>query len=131
MKKAFTLIEIIIVVALLGILAAVAYPATQQYLATRAQAYMQDDGARLGSAAQIYFAETVEKSVTVRYNKETGSIVGPNQFKMLNGNRIEKGYEIPAEITINRDDKQAIKLVDKNGGTYIFDDKGKLVKSHE
>lgn len=131
MKKAFTIIEILICVVLLGIITAIAYPATQQYLATRAQAYMQDDGSRLGSAAQIYFAETFEQEVTLRYNKETGSVVGPQQFKMLNGNRIEKGYDIPAEITIRRDDKEAITLKSEKGGTYVFDDKGKLMKTRE
>ncbi|MCR5183148.1 MAG: prepilin-type N-terminal cleavage/methylation domain-containing protein [Opitutales bacterium] len=131
MKKAFTLVEIIICVVLLGALVALAYPATKQYMATRAQAYMQDDGSRLGSAAQVYFAETFESSVTLKYNRETGAITAPDQFKMLNGNRIEKGYNIPAEFTISRDNNEAIKLVDEAGGTYIFDDKGKLTRTHE
>ncbi|MCD8283181.1 MAG: prepilin-type N-terminal cleavage/methylation domain-containing protein [Opitutae bacterium] len=130
-KKAFTLIEIAIVVALLGILCAIAIPAANQYMATRAQAVMQDDGTRLGTAAQAYFAETFATEVTLKYNAKTGKISAPEEFQMLNGNRISEGYTIPEELTIKRDSPDSFQLKHPRGGIYTFNDKGFLTKTEE
>lgn len=130
MKKGFTLIEILIVVVLAGIICAVAVPLVNQHRATRAQAVMQDDGARLGIAAQAYFAETFSHEVTIGYDTKTGRIDAPDAFKMLNGNRIEPGYEIEGgKLTIERDTDKGFKLTSPVGGVYTFNYKGALTKS--
>lgn len=128
-KKAFTLVEILIVVVLVAVVAAVAVPAVRQYQATKAQAVMQDDGARLGIAAQTYFAETFTHSVTLNYNKATGTISAPEAFKMLNGNRIAPGYEIGESFTIERDNDKGFQLKSAVGGVYTFNYQGKLTKT--
>ncbi len=130
-KKAFTVIEIVIVLALLGIVCAVAIPAVSQHLTTSAQAKMQDDGLRLGTAAQAYFAETFENEVTLKYNAKTGTISAPEEFQMPSGNHIEKGYEIPNTLSITRDNSAAFQLKSPRGGIYTFSDKGTLTKSEE
>lgn len=128
-KKAFTLVEILIVVVLVAVVCAVAVPAVRQYQATQAQAVMQDDGARLGIAAQTYFAETFSHEVTLGYNKATGTISAPDGFKMLNGNRIAPGYEIGDSLKIERDTDKGFQLKSAVGGVYTFDYQGKLKKT--
>ncbi len=128
-KKGFTILEILIVVCLVAIVCAVAVPAVRQYQATKAQAVMQDDGARLGIAAQTYFAETFSHEVTLGYNVSTGAISAPEGFKMLNGNRIAPGYEIGDTLKIERDNDKGFQLKSVDGGVYTFNYQGKLTKS--
>lgn len=128
-KKGFTLIEILIVVCLAAAVCAIAVPAVKQYRATKAQAVMQDDGARLGIAAQTYFAETFTHEVSLNYNASTGAITGPDGFKMLNGNRIAPGYEIGETLKIERDNEKGFQLKSVDGGIYTFNYQGKLTKS--
>lgn len=130
LKKGFTLLEIFIVAFLVAVVCAVAVPAVKQYQATKAQAVMQDDGARLGIAAQTYFAETFTHEVTLGYNAATGAITGPEGFKMLNGNRIAPGYEIGDTLKIERDNEKGFQLKSVDGGIYTFNYMGKLTKSN-
>ena len=131
LKKGFTVLETLIVAILIGIICAVAFPAVNQYQATRAQAVMQDDGSRLGATAQTYFAETFTRSVTLGYNSATGAISGPEAFNMPGGNKIAAGYEIPAEFTIEMNKTDSFVLKHAKGGTYTFDGKGDLTKTQE
>ena len=128
-KKGFTILETLIVVCLVAVVCAVAVPAVRQYKATQAQAIMQDDGARLGIAAQTYFAETFTHEVTLGYNATTGAISAPEGFKMLNGNRIAPGYDIGDSLTIERDNDKGFHLKSVDGGIYTFNYQGKLTKS--
>ena len=128
-KKGFTILETLIVVCLVAVVCAVAVPAVRQYKATQAQAIMQDDGARLGIAAQTYFAETFTHEVTLGYNAATGAISAPEGFKMLNGNRIAPGYDIGDSLTIERDNDKGFQLKSVDGGIYTFNYQGKLTKS--
>ncbi|MBR5621736.1 MAG: hypothetical protein IKW49_00955 [Opitutales bacterium] len=128
-KKGFTILETLIVVCLVAVVCAVAVPAVRQYKATQAQAIMQDDGARLGIAAQTYFAETFTHEVTLGYNATTGAISAPEGFKMLNGNRIAPGYDIGDSLTIERDNDKGFQLKSVDGGIYTFNYQGKLTKS--
>ncbi len=130
-KKAFSVLEIVIVVALVAIVCAVAVPAVNQYLTTSVQVEMQNDGVRLGTAAQAYFAETFAPEVELKYNKKTGKITAPEEFQMLNGNKIAEGYEIPETFKIVRDENNAFQLKHPKGGIYTFNDHGELKKSEE
>lgn len=129
-RKAFTLIEILIVVVLVGIIVAAAVPAVSQYKAAQAQTAMINDGQRLGTAAQLYFAETLERSVVVSYNPTNGVITAPEAFRIQNGNRIQPEYILPGnEIKISFDTKESFTLKHPTGGTYTFSDKGELTRS--
>lgn len=129
-RKAFTLIEILIVVVQLGIVAAAAVPAVSQYKAAQARSAMINDGQRLGTAAQAYFAETLERSVVLRYNPATGAISGPDAFRLQDGNKISPDYIFPGnEFKITFDTREAFELKHPKGGTYTFSDKGDLARS--
>lgn len=131
LRKAFTLIEILIVAVLIGVIVAAAVPAVSQYRAAQARTAMMNDGQRLGNAAQAYFAEAFgERSVIVKYNPATGAISAPEAFRMIDGNKISPEYIIPGnEIKITFDTKEAFTLRHPTGGVYTFSDKGELARS--
>ncbi len=132
LRKAFTLIEILIVAVLIGVIAAAAVPAVSQYRAAKARTAMMNDGQRLGNAAQAYFAETLERTVIVKYNPATGAVSAPEAFRMIDGNKISPEYIVPGnEIKITFDTKESFTLRHPSGGVYTFSDKGELSRSND
>jgi len=131
LRKAFTLIEILIVAVLIGVIVAAAVPAVSQYRAAQARTAMMNDGQRLGNAAQAYFAEAFgERTVIVKYNPATGAVSAPEAFRMIDGNKISPEYIIPGnEIKITFDTKESFTLRHASGGVYTFSDKGELARS--
>lgn len=129
-RKAFTVIEILIVVILVGIIVGAAIPAISQYQAAQARTVMYNDGQRIGAAVQVYFAETLERSVTLKYNPTNGMVTGPDAFRIQDGNKIATGYVIPGnEMRITFDTKESFTLKHPDGGSYTFSDKGELSRS--
>ena len=73
----FTLVEIMIVVVLIGLLAAMAYPAFQKVVENSSDKRADNDGRQIASAAQQYLLEnpgTLVVSITV--DSATGQISG-------------------------------------------------------
>ena len=64
-KKGFTLVEIMIVVVIIGLLAAMAIPAFQKVRTNSIAKSVVNDGRQIGSAAQQYFMEEGLSSVTI------------------------------------------------------------------
>lgn len=129
-RKAFSLIEILIVVILIGIVVAAAIPAISQYQAAKVQTLMYNDGQRIGAAVQAYFAETLERTVVLKYNPKNGMVIAPDAFRLQDGNKISPDYVIPGnELRITFDTKEAFTLKHPKGGTYTFSDKGELSRS--
>jgi type IV pilus assembly protein PilA len=63
-KKGFTLVEIMIVVVIIGLLAAMAIPAFQKVRTTSQEKAITNNLRQIASAAQQYFLETGEESIT-------------------------------------------------------------------
>ncbi len=77
-KKGFTLVEIMIVVVIIGLLAAMAIPAFQQVRTNSIGSRMDNDARQIGSAAQQYMLENSQSSLpNIGYTAATGAVTGP------------------------------------------------------
>ena len=73
-RKGFTLVEIMIVVVIIGLLAAMAIPAFQRVRENSINSRMDNDARQLASAAQQYFLEHSVSEVDPEYNDDTGEL---------------------------------------------------------
>ncbi len=74
-RRGFTLVEVMLVVAILGLLAAMAVPAWQRVRLNAIRSTMDNDARQLAGAAQQYFLEY--RVVTVALTYTDGAIGGP------------------------------------------------------
>ncbi|MCH6255985.1 prepilin-type N-terminal cleavage/methylation domain-containing protein [Puniceicoccaceae bacterium K14] len=75
-KKGFTLVEIMIVVVIIGLLAAMAIPAFDKVRENSRHSAMDNDARQLASAAQQYMLENGVDSATITYSDSDGAITG-------------------------------------------------------
>ena len=100
-KKGFTLVEIMIVVVIIGLLAAMAIPAFQKVRQDSRASSVANDARQLASAAQQYMLENNTTTLAHGYtaNSTTGDVA---TFLQPYVRRLGKGYTItPADLTIN------------------------------
>lgn len=76
-KKGFTLVEIMIVVVIIGLLAAMAIPAFQKVRESSRESALINDARQLGAAVQQYLLESGNTNVTVDYTSADGTIGEP------------------------------------------------------
>lgn len=95
-KKGFTLVEIMIVVVIIGLLAAMAIPAFQKVRENSRASAADNDARQLASAAQQYMLENNVTTAPVVYNTTSGTIGAPLSAYVK---QIGKGYTVQGDIT--------------------------------
>lgn len=100
-KKGFTLVEIMIVVVIIGLLAAMAIPAFKKVRQDSRGSAVANDARQLASAAQQYMLENNTTTIAHGYTAaSTDGAVASDLEEYVR--RIGTGYTItPANITIN------------------------------
>ena len=98
-SKGFTLVEIMIVVVIIGLLAAMAIPAFQKVRDNSIGKAMENDARQVASAAQQYFLEnSAVTSITFSIDSTTGAVTGPLSTYVKN---ISKGTGSASNLSID------------------------------
>ncbi len=116
-KKGFTLVEIMIVVVIIGLLAAMAIPAFQKVRENAIEKGLVNDGRQIGQAAQQYFLENGVTTVAFSVDSDTGIITSPltDYVEQITPKTVFSGdVEVGESFTLTR-----------GGLTETFDDAGK------
>lgn len=111
-KKGFTLVEIMIVVVIIGLLAAMAIPAFNKVRKTSQDKTITNNLRQLYSAAQQYFLETGE--TTVGYS----ALVGTTDSNYIKNIATAAGEDYTALTIDSTDTDVTVKKADGNDVTY-------------
>ena len=96
-NKGFTLVEIMIVVVIIGLLAAMAIPAFQKVRQSSIEKTLVNDAKQLASAANQYFMEFGTSTISLGLDTSTGLVSGPEMSKYVH--QIGKGNIFPNTFT--------------------------------
>ena len=124
-KKGFTLVEIMIVVVIIGLLAAMAIPAFQKVRTNSRHSAMDNDARQIASAAQQYMLENSVTTATLNYTTADGKIAG----QLLDYvKQVSKGYTgIGTSTSINQ--SVTFSIIHTQGGTRTYNAEGQLSSS--
>lgn len=118
-KKGFTLVEIMIVVVIIGLLAAMAIPAFTKVRQNSRQSAMKNDARQLASAAQQYFLETNQTSVLTTISS-AGAVTGDLSAYVK---KVGSGYSTTS-ITITAD--STFTMSHPLAGSLTFNSEGQV-----
>lgn len=117
-KKGFTLVEIMIVVVIIGLLAAMAVPAFQQVRERSLQSVMDNDARQVAAAANQYFLESSARSVTVGDLINGIAVDDGRTVNYLSGIDVNK-IDLPLGTTLTPTGTFTLSNVNVNNGTDI------------
>lgn len=123
-SQAFTLIEIVIVVTIVGLLAAMAIPAFGMVSTRSTYSALMNDARQLAGGAQQHFMQTGESTITFTV-EEDGRIEGAmrSYVKRISPNYIAVSEEIEIGGTFSISHRRYL-----NGTPVVFTDQGAVVE---
>ena len=119
-KKGFTLVEIMIVVVIIGLLAAMAIPAFQKVRESSRSSAIDNDARQLASAAQQYMLENNLTTVTAAITTVTGEVGAPLDSYV---SQVSKGYT-STSVTITTDGTFSLSHPQVAGGSSSYSAEG-------
>jgi len=122
-KKGFTLVEIMIVVVIIGLLAAMAIPAFNKIRESASEKTVVNDARQLAGAAQQYLMDNPDVDpVTIAVNTD-GEVTGDLADLV---SKVSKGITV-TEGELSQDDTDEQFELEYRGVTYTFDAEGKRI----
>ena len=126
-KKGFTLVEIMIVVVIIGLLAAMAIPAFNKIRESASDKAVTNDARQLAGAAQQYLMDNPNVGqITIEINPDTGEVTTDELDDFVA--KVSKGVAQGTDNIIDQDgsDDDDFELTYR-GVTYTFDEEGKYI----
>ena len=121
-KKGFTLVEIMIVVVIIGLLAAMAIPAFQKVRRNSIKSTIINDARQMASGAQQYYMENNCTTIGFGYVSASGAVSGNlAQYVKTLGKR----YTLSSDTELQMD--SSFTITQPIAGTGQFDGEGHLL----
>ena len=124
-NKGFTLVEIMIVVVIIGLLAAMAIPAFQKVRRNSIRSTMDNDARQLAAGAQQYYMEAGTTQAAFTYDSNTGGVTGTLGEYVKQMSKKYTGLTSPLQVD------SSFTITHPVGGTRTYTPEGQMVSSSD